>query len=93
MHDVQVELGAKSMPDLVRKEIYGIFNTINPTEERIWDYKVWFNDDLYIIEELVLKIIMHCRMPATTELKSKLGFHQYDIILTKEQLVLKSIMN
>ena len=41
MHDVQVELGVKNISDLVRKEIYGIFNTINPTEEQIWDYKAW----------------------------------------------------
>ena len=79
IHDVQVKLGVKNMSYFVRKEIYGIFNTINPTEGEIWDYKAWFYDRLSIIEELALKILMHCRIPAAIELRSKLGFNQYDI--------------
>lgn len=35
MHDLQVELGVKTMSDLVRKETHGIFNTKNPKEEQI----------------------------------------------------------
>ena len=93
MRDVQDELGVKNMSDLVRKEIFGIFNTTNPTEEQIWDYEAWLDDGLYIIEELALKIIMHCRIPAAIKLRSKLGFNQYDITLTKEQAVLKSVMD
>ena len=42
--------------------MHGIFDTKNPKEEQIWDYKAWFNDGIHIIEELVLKIIMHCRL-------------------------------
>ena len=38
---------------------------------------------------------MHSRVstPKAIEFRSKLGFNQYDIILTKEQSVLKSIMD
>ena len=38
---------------------------------------------------------MHCRVstPKTIKFKSKLGFNQYDITLTKEQSVVRSIMN
>ena len=46
MHDIQVELGVKNMSDLVRKEVYGNFNTKNPTKEQIWDYKAWCDDGL-----------------------------------------------
>ena len=84
MHDAQVELGVKDMSDLVRKEIYGIFNTINPTEEQIWDYKAWFDDGIYINEEITLKIIMYCRIPTAIELRFKFGFNQDDITLIKE---------
>ena len=81
------------MSHLVRKEIHGIFDTKNPTKEQIWDYKAWFNDGLYIIEELALKIIMHCRLSTekTEKFTSELGFKQHDIIMTKEQSVLKSV--
>ena len=37
---------------------------------------------------------MQCRVstPKSTEFRSKLGFNQYDIALTKEQPVLKSVI-
>ena len=75
MHDMQIELGVKNMSDLVRKEIYGIFNTKNHTKEQIWDYKVWFHDGLYIIEELALKIIMHCKIVTATKFIFRLEFN------------------
>ena len=93
MHDIQVELGVKNMSDLVRREIFGIFNTKNPTKEQIWDYNAWFDDGLYIIEKLALKIIMDCRAPTAIEFRSKLEFNQYDITLVKEQSVLISLMD
>ena len=34
MIDVQKVLGLKNMPDLVKKEICGIFETKNPTKEQ-----------------------------------------------------------
>ena len=96
MHDLQVELGVKTMSDLVRKETHGIFNTKNPKEEQIWDYKAWFDDDLYIIEELPLKIIMHCRLSSEkkerfTSKYSALGykidlyFHNYKIAIKVDE--------
>ena len=38
---------------------------------------------------------MHCRVPTSKsiEFRSKLGLNQYDITLTKERSVLKSIMD
>ena len=38
---------------------------------------------------------MHCRIstPKSIEFRSKLGFNQYDITLTKEQSVLKSVID
>ena len=38
---------------------------------------------------------MHCRVstPKAIEVRSKLGFNQYDITLTKEQSVLKLVMD
>ena len=93
MHDIQVKLGIKNMYDLVRKEIHGAFNTKNPTEEVVWDYKARFNDSLYIVGDLTLKIIMHCNLSSeqTEKFRSELGFRQHDIIMTKEQSVWKSI--
>ena len=35
MIDIQNGLGLKNMTDLVRKEIHGIFETNNPTEEQV----------------------------------------------------------
>ena len=38
---------------------------------------------------------MRCRLSTrkSIELRSKLGFNQYDITLTKEQSILKSVMD
>ena len=93
MHDVQVESSVKYMSDLVRKEIHGIFNTKNPTKEQIWNCKAWLDDGLYIIEELPLKVIMHCRIPEANEFRSRLGINQYDITMPKEVSLLKSVMD
>ena len=75
MRDIQVKLGVKTS-DLVRKEIHGISNTKNRTNEKIWNYEVWFDDGLNIIEELNLKIIMHCTesTPKSIKFRSELGF-------------------
>lgn len=45
------------------------------------------------MEKVDSKIIMHCRFSSveTEEFRSKLGFKQPDVIMTKEQLVLKSV--
>ena len=42
-----------------------------------------FGDGLYFIEELSLKIMMHCRIPVAIEFRSILGFNQYDITMSE----------
>ena len=69
-----------------------VFSIPKIPQRKIWGYKAWFDDGLYIIEELALKIIMHCKIVTATEFRSKLGFNQLDITMPKEQLVLKSKM-
>ena len=39
MIDIQNGLGLKTMSDLVRKEIHGIFNTNNPTKSQVKNHK------------------------------------------------------
>ena len=39
MYDTQEGTGVKNMSDLVRKEIWGIFRTKNPTKDQIRKYK------------------------------------------------------
>ena len=39
VNDVQNGLGVKNMFNLVRKEIYGIFDTKNPTKDQVKKYK------------------------------------------------------
>ena len=92
MHDIQDTLSVKNMSHLTRKKTHSIFDSKNPTEEQIWDYKAWFNDGLYIITELALKIIMYCRLSSKIpeKFRSELGFKRHDLIMTKEQSVLKS---
>ena len=48
---------------------------------------------MYALEDIITPIKMHCRVstPKTIEFRSKPGFNQYDITLTKEQSVLKSV--
>ena len=42
---------------------------------------------MYAHECIIIPIIMHCRVatPKSIEFRSKLGFNQYDITLTKDQ--------
>ena len=39
IYDAQKGMSVKNMPDLVRKEIHGIFETKNPTKNQIRKYK------------------------------------------------------
>ena len=50
---------------------------------------------MYAHECMIIPAIMHCRIskPKSIEFKSKLGFNQYDITLSKEQSVLKSLFD
>ena len=50
---------------------------------------------LYAHEDIITPTIMHCKVSKakSIEFRSKLGFSQDNITLTKEQSVLKSVMN
>ena len=95
------ELDVKNILDLVDKESKGKFETNYLTEQQIRKYKRYgseFIKDIkfmYAPECIIVPIIMHCRVatPKSIEFRSKLGFNQYDITLTKEQSVLKSVLD
>ena len=40
MKDAEIGMGVKNMSDLILKEIYGICETGNPTEEQVKEYKM-----------------------------------------------------
>ena len=83
------------------KKIKGKFETNYSTEQQIRMYKrhgseLIGNEKLMHTHEcIIIPVIMHCRISTSKsiEFRSKLGFNQYDIILTKEQSVLKSVMD
>ena len=39
---------------------------------------------IFIHKELAVKVIMDCRITAAHKFRTRLGFKQYDVILTKE---------
>ena len=82
--------------DMIDKEIKGKFETRNPTNEQIREYKrhglelIDGEKFMYTREDIMMNVIMFCRVstPEAIELRSKLGFKQHDIILSKEQSVI-----
>ena len=50
---------------------------------------------MYAHECIIIPTTMHCRVatPKSIEFRSKLGLNQYDITLTKEQSVIKPVMD
>ena len=50
---------------------------------------------MYAHECIIIPIITHCRVASlkSMKFKNRLEFNQYDIALTKEQSVLKSVMD
>ena len=40
MKDVKIGMGVTNMSDLILKEMYGIYETKNPTEEQVKEYKM-----------------------------------------------------
>ena len=99
--DTERELDVKNICDLVDKEIKAKFETDYPTEQQITKYKrhgselIENEKFMYAHECVIIPVIMHCRAatPKKIAFRSKLGFNQYDITLTKEQSVLKSVMD
>ena len=47
----------------------------------------------FYIRKLVIKVIMDCRTPSAHKIRARLGFKQYDVILTKDQSVATKIMS
>ena len=101
IQDIGKELDVKNIFDLVDKEIRRKFETNYPTEQQIRKYKRHGSEFIkdvkfmYAHECIIISITMHCRVATSKsiEFRSKLAFNQYDITLTKEQSVLKSIMD
>ena len=99
--EIRRELDLKNIFDLVDKKNKGKFETNCPTEQQIRKYKrhgsefIENEKFMYAHEFIIIPAIMHCRIstPKSIEFRSKLGFNQYDITLTKEQSVLKSVMD
>ena len=99
--DIGKELDVENIYDLIDKEIKGKFETNNPTDEQIRKYKrhgsklIENEQFTYAHECIIITIIMHCRVPTpkSIEFRSKLRFNQYGVTLTKEQSVLKSVMD
>ena len=69
MIDVERALGIKKMSDIVKKEMHGIFETKNPTEEQIKKCKM-LKKELdkksnysfkYVLGDFMSKIIKNCR--------------------------------
>ena len=99
--DIGRELDVENVFDLVDKEIKGKFETNYPTKQQIRKHKrrglelIENKKCMYAHECIIIPVIMHSRVstPKSIEFISKLGFNQYDITLTTEQSVLKSVMD
>ena len=48
---------------------------------------------IFIKEKLAIKLIMDCRTTSAHKFRTRLGFKQHDVILTKEQSVLTKMMS
>ena len=82
------------MSDLTIKAIKGIYDTETPRTEQVRKYKGNGKEliknlaGINIREDLTLAKIMDCRSPTAFVFRSKLGFNETDLIMTKEQSVL-----
>ena len=99
--DIGEKLDVKNIFDLVDKEVKGKFETNYFTKQQIKKFKrhgsILIENEkfMYAHECIIIPVIMNCRVstPKSIEFRSKLGFNQYDITLTKEQSVLKLVMS
>ena len=81
------------------KRNQSLTGTRNPTNEQIKEYKrhesklVDGEKLMYTCEDIIMPIIIHCTVspPEVIEIKTRLGFNQHDLIMTKEQSVLTKI--
>ena len=72
---------------------------MNKSENGSWMDQTWIrkiDGEKFICtrEDIIMLIIMHCwaSAPEAIEFKTKLGFNQHDLIMTKEQSVSTKIM-
>ena len=98
--DTRERLGVQSIYDLIDKEIKGGFETKNPTNEQKSEYKKHGSElikgekFMYTYEDIITPIITYSKIstPEAIEFRSKLGFDQHDIPLSKEQPLVPKIM-
>ena len=93
----------KNIYDLIDKEIKGKYKVTGMndlTKEKIKKHKIdksrlikGRKHYMYVHEDIAVTIIMQSRLsdPETIKIRSDLGFNQINLILKKEQTVLKSI--
>ena len=99
--DIGRKLDVKNIFDIIDKEIKGKLKTNYPAEQEIRKHKrhgskfIQGIKFMYVHECIIIPIIMRCRVASlkSIEFKNRLGFNQYDITLTKEQSILKSVMD
>ena len=101
--DIAKRWGGKNIYDLIDKEIKGKYKVTcmrNLTKEQIRKCKIdksrlikGSKHSMYVHEDIAITIIMKSRLsdPETIKFRSDLGFSQINLILNKEQTVLKSI--
>ena len=97
--DIGEKLGVENIIDLIDKEIKSKFYTKNPTNDQIREYKrhgselIGGEKFMYTREDILMIIIMSFRVstPKAIEFRSKLGFKERNIILTKERSVISKI--
>ena len=101
--EIAKRLGGKNIYDLIDKEIKGKYRVTNMsdlTKQQIKKYKIdrtkLFKNSkhsMYVHEDISITIIMQSRLsdPETIKFRSDLGFNQINLILKKEQTVLKPI--
>ena len=98
--DIGEELGLENIFELIDKEVKRRFETRNPANEQIRDYKrhgpelIDGEKFVYTLEDIIMPIIMYCRLKTSKaiEFKTRLGFNQYDVIMKRKQSVLTIII-
>ena len=90
MDNIRIKLCVKCVSDVTIKAIKSIYNSETPTKEQIKKYKRYGKEfinnltGIYIRQGLALSIIIiDSRTQTAIEIRSKLGFKQYDIIMIK----------
>ena len=100
---MQKRWGCKNIYDLIDKEVkgkYKVKNMSDLTKQQIKKYKIdrsrlikGSKHFMYVHEDIAITIILQSRLSdsETIKFRSDLGFNQINLILKKEQTVLKSI--